>query len=190
MAPTKALFLASTLAGEMIDDIPPHYREDPDVRAVIYAYAKETELKRARIDEVRRQFFPPTADVLLGVWEATLKMTVEPVGKTIPERQALVGEAFLRALSGDSGEEWEEALLAQAGAGTTYEEFDPQVPSNTVPPYTIRITVPFAPSSDTFARLERTLGRLVPANTDIILQSGAGFLVDISQLDQETFGGN
>ncbi len=190
MAPTDALFAACPLAVEMLDEIPPDYREDPDFRAVIYCQAREHERKRERIDEVRRQFFPATADVLLGAWEATFRMTIAPPGVPIEERRARVGEAFLRALAGSSGAAWEAALEAVAGAGTVYTEFDPQVASNVIPKHTVRIEVPSAVDPDVAERIERVIRAFTPANTDIDIVSGAGFVLDISQLDTHDFGGN
>ena len=189
MAPSAANFSACATAVAILDDVPPWIRDDPDFRAIVYCFGMEGERKRLTIEEVRRQFFPQYADVLLKVWEAQLGMTVEPAGYTVEERRTFVFDALLRIATSGTGLEWEEALLRLAGEGVVYQEFDPTVPSNTVAAHTIRITLPFPPSSDRYARIEKALRARTPANTDIVLTSGEGFILDVSQLDQEPFGG-
>ncbi|MCA1571254.1 MAG: YmfQ family protein [Chloroflexi bacterium] len=53
------------------------------------------------------------------------------------------------------------------------------------PAYTLRITLPFAPTSGAYAQTERLLRDITPAHLDLILTSTAGFQLDRSQLDQE-----
>lgn len=188
MAPLETLITDRGWA--MLDDLPPVLREDPDVRAVIHCYAREFDRLALTAEEVRAQFFPTQATILLRAWEASLQLTIDPVGWTDAERREEIALGLVRMVAGGTGGAWEERLAALVGAGFSYEEFDTQDPGNTVPAHTIRITLPYPPTSDRFARIERALTLITPANTDIILQSTAGFLLDESQLDQETFGGN
>lgn len=182
--------LALTERGEeMLRDLPPFFYEDPDWRAVIHCYAMESERLEGHVEEVRAQFFPQQATVLLRAWEATFDLTVAPLGLTEEQRREQIALALIRMVASEGGEDWEAFVERLTGAGYTYEEFDPQVPSNTVPAHTIRVTLPFPPSSDTYQRIQRALLAGTPANTDIIVQSGGGFTLDQDSLDSETFGG-
>lgn len=177
-------------ARELLDDIPPQLREDPDVRAVLYCYAKEAALLDAAAEHVRDQFFPSTADALLPAWEAILGLAINPVGRTVAQRRDDVTAAVLRSVTSGSGRSWEADMLTLAGAGVSYQEFDRQDTGNPVAAHTIRVTVPYPPGSDTFLLVARLLREITPANTAIQLQSTAGFRLDASQLDQQAFGGN
>lgn len=54
------------------------------------------------------------------------------------------------------------------------------------PAYTIRIVLPYAGSTGLIAGdVERFLRQITPANTDLIVTYGDGFILDVSQLDQE-----
>jgi hypothetical protein len=183
VAPTNAALFANATALQMLDDSPAWIREDPDFRAVIYAYAKETDLKREKIEEVRRQFHPQTADILLNAWEATFGLPMEPEGVLLGERRDIVLTAMLRVFSGIRlGARWEE-IFQSVLPGGSYWEFDPQVSSNPVAPHTIRIYVPFVFGSDAFMRVERVLRKGLPANTQLQLLSEDVFVEDISGLD-------
>lgn len=194
MAPLPSLFAANATANAMLDDVPPWIRDDPDFRSVIYCYAKEVDRKREKIEEVRRQFYIVAADVLLWVWEVQAGVTINPEGLSVEERRGIVLTELTRILSSGAGSEWEEALFTLVGQDVIYEEFDPQVPSSTVADHSIRIVLPFPPSSGTYGRIEAALRRRTPANTALLLTSsegeGGGFLLDISSLDLESFGGS
>jgi hypothetical protein len=179
--------LLTEKAREIVDDWPPFVREEPDFIALAYVFAREAERLDEKAEVVRRQFFLRSADLLLGAWEAQLGITIAPVGATDEERRSLAITFLLGLAATGQGSVWEERLLAAVGAGYAYREHDPD--DDTSPPkYTIAITLPLAPSSETFRRAERILRRMTPANTDLLITSTDGFRLDSSQMDQEAFG--
>lgn len=172
----------------MLDDLPPFLYDDPDVRAVIHCYARFADEADARAEEVRRQFFLDQADVLLGAWEASLGITVAPIGKTVAERRDLALTYLLSLAESSTGAEWEARLLDAVGSGYTYREHDADDPGSG-PAYTVTISLLVPASSETFRRAERLLRRMTPAHLDLIITSDtSGFQLDNSQLDQEPFG--
>lgn len=165
--------------------LPVALRDSPDHLAVIHPIAKEIERLEATVETVRAQFFPQTADILLKAWEAELGITIEPVGVSVADRRDIV-IAFLRKLrSTPSGSDWVADITELVGSGWSYEEHIPG-DAGSPPENTIRIHLPFAPSSTLYARTERLIREITPAHLDLILAFTGGFLLDQSQLDQET----
>lgn len=185
MAPLRALFEANATAVEMLGDVPPFLHGDPDIRAVIYCHAKESDRKRTTLDHLRRQFFPQHADELgLPWWEKLLRITVAPVGWTVEQRRAAVIAHLRRANATTSGLSWAQTVTTFVGPGWTYAEHDPDDPGSP-PPYTIRVTLPFSPGSSPYAQIEALLRDITPAHLDLALIYEEGFELDSSQLDQE-----
>lgn len=187
MAPTDALIAASPLATRYITDIPMVLERDPDIRASLYAQAKEVERLDAHVERLRRNLFPQTADEIgLLWWESMLGLTIEPPGLTVDERRQIV-LAFYRVsgLEG-TGLAWEASVTRFVGAGWTYREHEPAVGSPAA--YTIQITVPFPPGSAGYARLRSLLALITPANLEIFVSSADGFILDESGLDVEVLG--
>lgn len=172
---------------EWLDWLPVVLRESPDHLAVLHSLARESERMEAAIELARAQAFPQTADVLLKVWEHELGITVEPAGQTLVQRRATV-IAMLRRMRGTpAGRDWESNVTALVGSGWTYEE---HVPGDvgSPPENTVRVELPFAPSSGSYARAERLIRQITPAHLDLIVQFIGGFVLDESQLDQEGLG--
>lgn len=178
--------LLTDLGREFRDMAPVIFRDSPEHLAVWHATAKELERLEAAIETVRAQFFPQTADVLLGVYEGELGITIGgPPGATLDERRNLV-LTYLRKLAGTpAGADWVENVTRLVGAGWTYEEHDPDDPTSP-PAYTLRIHLPFPPSSGRYAQAENLIRDITPAHLDIVLSYTGGFLLDQSQMDQET----
>lgn len=177
--------LLTDLGREFRDSAPVILRNSPEHLAVWHSYAKELERLEAKIEQVRAQFWPQTADILLGVYEAILKITVGgPVGATLEERRDLVLTYLRKLASTPAGSDWVANVTELVGAGWSYEEHDPANPSSP-PADTIRVHLPFAPSSGRYAQTERLLRDITPAHLDIILTYSGGFILDQSQLDQE-----
>lgn len=169
----------------MLAMLPPQVRESPDYQGVIHAQAREVELLESKIEAVRAQLNPLTADeLLLKAWEALLGLTVEPVGLTVAQRRTTIVAFLQRLKTSPFGSDWEENVTRLVGPGWTYAEHDGSDPSSP-PPYTIRVQLPFAPTSRLYLLLERLLRDITPANLDIELQYVGGFILDESQLDQE-----
>jgi len=164
--------------------LPVVLRDSPDHLAVIHACAVEMDRLEAAIDEVRRQFFPQHADVLLKVWEFMLRITVEPEGVTIDERREIVLATLRRMRSTPEGRDWVDNVTALVGPGWIYEEHNPADPGSP-PANTIQITLPFPPDSASYTRAESLIQDITPAHLDVVLTYTDGFLLDESQLDQE-----
>lgn len=177
MAPSPANFLACPRAVEMLEDLPPFLREDPDVRAVIYCFGREAERQELTLDVLLQQFFPQTATSLgLPWWETLTELTVAPMGAADEDRQATVVAFLRRLVSALGGLDWVDAVTTLVGSGWTYEE---------LPNYTIRINLPFPPDGDRYAQTERFIRGLTPAHLDLVVGFTGGFLLDGSQLDEE-----
>lgn len=170
------------LGEQMRSWLPVVFRDSPDHLAVINALSREMERAEDAIEQVRRQFVPQTADVLLGVHEAKLGLTIEPVGVSLEERREVV--LATETASTAMGSEWVTKVTQLVGPGWSYEE---HIPGDvTSPPEnTIRIVVPFAPGAGAFGRAKRLIEAFTPAHLDVIVTSATGFTLDESQLDQE-----
>jgi hypothetical protein len=164
--------------------LPVALRDSPDHLAVLHCLAHEVERLEGSIETVRAQFFPQSADLLLKVYEAELGITVEPAGATLDERRSTVIAMLRRAKSDPSGITWQDNVTRLVGTGWSYAEHDPSDPSSP-PEYTVRVTLPFAPSSGRYAQTERLLRDIIPAHLDLVLTFAGGFVLDESQLDQE-----
>lgn len=164
--------------------LPVVLRDSPDHLAVIHALAVEMELLESRIEEVRRQFFPQHADVLLKVWEFMLRITIEPEGLTIAERREIVLATLRKMRSTPEGRDWVDNVTALVGAGWTYEEHNP-ADAGSPPVNTVQITLPYPPDSSAYARAEALVRDITPAHLDLVVTFTGGFLLDQSQLDQE-----
>lgn len=161
--------------------MPVAFRESPDHLAVIHAVSKEIERLEDSIEQVRAQFFPSTADVLLKLWEWQLGITVAPVGLTIEQRRELVEAGMLKLKGTPSGSDWKLNVDAIIGSGAwTYEEH----PAGS--PYTVRVSLPAPPASGTFLRTVALLRDITPAHMALDVVFEGGFVLDTSGLDIQT----
>lgn len=175
----------SPLGAEMLADLPPVLREDPDIQAVLHVRGREAERSRALVGRIRGNFFPQTADEMGLPWhEALLGLAIEPLNKTVAERRTEV-LAIYRSRHGGSGESWER-LLQELGI-TYHEEHVPGDPEGP-PAYTVRVYVPFPSESNDYTRLHSRLRAALPANTELLLVSTAAFILDYSRMDIDDFG--
>lgn len=172
------------LSRTFISWLPLALQRSPDHRAVAHAQAKELELLEARIFEVRAQFFPTTATILLKLWERLLRLTVEPEGKTYEERRPIVLATLRNLASTPEGRAWVANVTSLAGAGWTYQEHVPGDPASP-PENTVRIELPYPPTSLLYQQLERLIRAMSPSHLDLIVTFSGGFVLDQSQLDQE-----
>lgn len=177
----------TALGQQMVASLPTFLRGSSDYQAVLHAGAREIELAEAAIEQVRAQFNPATADVMLGAWEAIVKLPVGGFGATIAQRQARVTQRLQKLLGGSEGLEWVQRITELVGPGWSYLEYlagDPDSP----PPYTVSIALPFPPSGQAYAEALRLIREVTPAHLDIRFASGAGFIVDESEVDIEGLG--
>lgn len=172
-------------ARAMLDSLPTVLRPAPEFESVQHVLGREFDRFESQMGAVQAQFFPQSATEMgLPVWESLLRIT-PPAGATQASRRENV-IALLRQSSA-GGVEWEAGVTALAGPSWAYLEHEPGDAASP-DPYTVRVVVPFAPGSDTFLALERRLREITPANTDLVVVSVEGFLLDLSEMDQEAFG--
>lgn len=164
--------------------LPAVFHDSPEHLAMVHCLANEMDRLDARIEIVRRQFFPQTADVLLKVWELMVRVTIEPVGVSVEERRATVLAQLRRMLASPQGRDWVANVTQLVGPGWSYEEHDPD-DVGSPPENTVRIRLPFPPSSSSYARAEALIRDITPAHVDLEVGFIGGFVLDESQLDQE-----
>lgn len=181
--------LLTPLGQAFRDSAPVALRDDPDYLAIWHADARECERLAVKIELVRSQFVPATADVLLKVWEVQVGTTVAPEGKTLEDRRQVVAARLLMMSADASGLAWQEKVTTLIGPSWTYEEHIPG-DASTPPEDTVRVRVSFPPTSGRYALLERMLEDITPAHVDVVLVFEGGFVLDESEMDQQDFGGN
>jgi hypothetical protein len=172
------------LGRQILGELPPFLRRDPDHMAVAHAYAKEVERAESKINVMRMQAVPTEATLLLKLWEITVNAEVEPPGITEPERQKIVA-AFLRALvANPSGLNWEAVIRLLAGSGWLYIEHI-KGDGGTPAPNVVHVVLPFGIASFWFGTISRLIERVTPAHIELIITATEGFLLDHSELDKD-----
>lgn len=186
MAPLEYLFDASPKAVEKLAELPPILRNDPDIRAVIYADAKEAERQVTTLDALRLEFFPQWAtEVGLPWWEGLFRLPIAPAGVIVVKRRETVVGASRRLNRDMTGVDWQEAVTLILGTSSwSYVEHDPADPT-TPPAYVIRIVLPLDPAAYDYPRAEALIRAQSPAGWDFVLTYDAGFVLGESQLGEE-----
>lgn len=183
--PSQAAWDAHPEAQAQLETLPPVLHNDPDIRAIVYVQAREAQRMEDTLDDLIAQFFPQHATELgLAWWEALVRTTRAPLGATVADRRATVIALLQKMNSSPAGTDWVANISLLAGAGWVYEE---HIPGNgsSPPENTVRITLPFPPTSTLYALTEVLIGEVTPAHLDVILAYTGGFILDASQLDQE-----
>lgn len=166
-------------AEEKLRELPGWAQSAPEHVALCIVTANEGERQEQMAKEVRDGMIPSRANALtLPLWETALKLTVNPVGQTVEERRATVNARLEQAAADPSGVSWEARITRFIGPTWTYKEEEPQ---------TIRVTVPWQPGSPEFQFAKRLFRREIAAAWELILQSAEGFILDLSELDNEPF---
>lgn len=142
-------------APDLIDALPPFERQSYDIQGALTAIGNEL----ARVEQARQEvianFFPATADGLLGFFEQMLGLPVAPAGTTLAQRQNDV-LAYMLGLKADaSGLSWEASVTAVVGTNWTYKEHDPADPSSPAA-YTVLVDIPFSTPASQPANLAVT----------------------------------
>jgi hypothetical protein len=185
--PSRAIFDACDRAVERIREIPPRLRDDPDIRAAIYADAMETLRQEAALDALAREMVPQTATapLLLRAWEVIYRVAQAPAGFTEAQRQDTVLGAARRLIQDPTGVDWQDAVTLILGTTAwSYEEHDPSDPT-TPAAYVIEIILPFDPAIYDYPRAEALIRAQSPAAWDFILTYVGGFELGESQLGEE-----
>lgn len=169
---------------ELLADLPPRLRDAPEFQAVMHCQGRESDRVDATLDDLTAQFIPSTSTTQLRIWEAIARTTIEPVGQTVEQRRAVVIALLRKQHSSPAGSSWESNIDDLVGPGWTYQEHIPG-DATTPPESTIRVFLPFPPSSDRYAQTEALIRDITPAAWDLIVTSPAGFYLDDSRLDEE-----
>jgi hypothetical protein len=172
----------TALGKEMLGEIPGWLRDDPDTRSVIHCHAKETERQLVMAAGIRDDCIPLRAGGRgLEWWEKYFDMTVNPPGQTLEQRRAAVLGRLKREPPLGAGISWQEGVTLLIGGGWTYEEFPAEKK--------IRVVVPFPPSSEVFNLADQQIPRMAswPCHLELELVSVEGFVLDLSELDEEPF---
>jgi hypothetical protein len=166
-------------AEEKLRELPGWAQNAPEHKALCQVYANEGARQREFAQRVRDGMIPVQANDLTLPWfETMLRLTVNPPGLTEAERRDLVIARLLQAPSDPSGLTWEDRITSFLGPSWSYVEEEP---------LTIRATVPWQPGSSQFALAKRILRKEIPAAWELIVQSAEGFILDLSELDNEPF---
>lgn len=170
----------------MLEDLPPILRWDPDIRAVIYADAKETERQEQTIDALIREFFPATMTwVGFGLDERLLRLP--PIGTDGQRRDAITAaRRRLGRLRG--GLDWKDAVTLIVGSTSwSYAEHDPADPTSP-DPGVIRIFLPFDPADYDYLRVETLIRVQSPAGWDFVVSPDEGFVLGGGLLGESPLG--
>jgi Uncharacterized protein conserved in bacteria (DUF2313). len=169
----------TALDFELIDELPTWIRDDPDVRAVLHCFAKESERQREMAQAIRDDCIPiRAASRGLGWWERYFGLTVEPEGWTLEQRRSVILDRLRREPPLGSGLSWQAAITA---LGCTYEEHADEAK--------VTILAPFPPGSEALAFVKEQVPRLPswPCHLEPDIISVEGFVLDLSELDAEPF---
>lgn len=180
MAPLEELI--TPLGWELIGRLPPMFRDDPDIRAIMHCTAKAAERKVDAVEYIRRQANPLTADPQgLAWWAGVLHIGLD-TGATVEEQRLVIVNRY-RAFEVDAaGSAWVVRVTARIGTSSwTYEE-------NTPDPSTITFHLPYGAGSQPFLNAERVIREETPSEQALVFVSTGGFILDESQMDVEGMG--
>lgn len=187
--PSAAVFNTCARAVAMMGDCPPILRDVPEIRAVIYGDAMETDRQLETLDALQQEMFPQRAtEVGLPWWERLFRLSPGPPGYPLYKRQEQAQGAAARLNQEPTGVSWQEDLTLILGTSSwSYVEHDPADPT-TPPAYVIRIVLPFDPADFDYLRAESLIRAQSPAGWDFVLAYDAGFELGESLLGEEPLG--
>lgn len=186
--PDPTLLANQATAQRLLGMLPWFVQSDPNYQAAAYAAARELDRLEGMLEQVRAQFNPATADILLPAWQATVGTTISPAGVDLATQQQNVIALLRKTKTSDSGSQWEADMTAFLGPGWSYQEHNPSDPSSPAPG-TIVVTVPFPPSSSDYLAVQAYIEATLDANLQVLLQYSGGFLLDQSPMDISTLNG-
>jgi hypothetical protein len=178
------------IPDDLISDVPPFEQESYEITAVLRVVANELGRIAAAqggatlgndgkiiVTGLAAQWFPLSADVLLGTFEAMLGLPVDPPDVQLNVRRNLV-LAYLRRLRVEgTGLDWIASMNSLAGTAWDYAEHDPANPSSPAA-YTLNVNIP-----EVLARVGWNFVRdITPAHIGINEGYTGGWLVGISDI--------
>lgn len=162
---------------DLLDDVPPFEQTSRNIQAVLQVVANEL----ARIDAARQaliqNFFPGSADVLLGLFESLLGLPVNPPA-SLASRQQLVLVYMQRLKSEGRGLDWV-ALITQA-VGTANWNYQEHIPGNATTPAANTVAVNIPQASAGFAW--PFIRDITPAHLVVTEGYTGGFIVGVSNV--------
>lgn len=126
---------------DLLADVPPFEQGSYEIAAVLNVTANELGRLAAAQGALIQNWFPQTADVLLGEFEDMLGLPVAPANTPLDVRRTVV-LAYLRRLRVEgTGLDWTASMNSLAGSAWSYAEHDPANPSSPVA-YTLNVAIP------------------------------------------------
>lgn len=159
-------------ALRMLDYLPPYFQEDPTIKALVCAYAKELSRIQAKAEALRQGAFPDQADLrtlayyekLFGLSNTALSIDNRRLDVLAHMRKRKVATRF----------DWQTALATFIGAGWTYSEGAPGT-------FNILLTTPVDPTGTQTALIAAYARAITPAHLNLIVNGAYGnFKVGIS----------
>lgn len=171
-----------SLATETLDDLPVYYEGDPIAEGVVGTLAREVERLEAEGLAIAEQFLSSNADDTYGflaVYESELGLPIAPPGRSVAQRQEAVRGALSVRYS-PKASAW--SYRVTTVLGTSDWVMVPHYPDDNI----LTLYVPFPPGSEEFDSVETLLRPFTPAALDLQVTGGAGFIVGVSGVGEET----
>lgn len=150
---------------------------DPIVARWLEALAFEVERLRTLLLALRASSIPATSDDTVGSqrrWELALNVPVDAGLTTVQRRAQLIARLVGRRVA--HGSDWTAAMTAAIGSE------DWTVQENTPGANQLTFTIPFASGSFFAGRFAEIARAKTPANQQIIMSFGEGFIVGTSEV--------
>jgi hypothetical protein len=168
----------------MMDMVPPVLWDVPLYHAVYDSLGDQYEMLHDAIDLLHKNTIPYSAEEYLSLFEAQLGLTIEPEGLTLEQRKEIVTTFMQRAVLDGSGLDWIAAadrLIEGIWVYETHETGDAGSP----PAHVIIVRLPYTSGSIMAQIAEVLLRSITPAATQINVVYNEGWLLDVSQLDND-----
>jgi len=172
------------LAADMMDMVPPVLWDVPLYQAVYDALGEQYELLDETIDTLQNNTIPASAEEYLSLYEGFLGITVNPPGATVDERKEVVIAFMQRAIMDGSGLDWIAGADKLIDMSWSYETHDDEVPGSPAA-HIIVVKLPYTSGSIAAQLAETFLRSITPAATQINVVYEQGWLLDVSQLDND-----
>lgn len=165
-------------ALDFLDMLPPWTHGDPNIQAAIQVMSNEVERIDAKMEEVVNGYFPFLADQYLYLWEASLGLATN-LSLSVTQRQMRVLAFLQRMHNSVPGSTWVTNVTALIGTTWTWTRH----PTGSVPVNTLQINLPYTSTSPQATDLIALLRILTPAEVDIVINYGDGFIIEQSQIE-------
>jgi len=163
------------LGRELLDQLPVVLREDPDYISVIHCYAREFERLNLTVEQVRAELSPATASVAgLHLWELLLKLPMVETDTTVRRERAV--ERYRSLVADPARGNWVNRVQGRVGSAWSWQ-LDPGQRQR------IQVFLPYLPGSQAWDGAVRAVEEETPSEIQVQFFSIAGFLLDISQMD-------